>query len=55
MRKFILQQMTGINLTRVDGLDSHSVLRIISEIGIDMNPWPSAKHFGSWLGLAPGT
>ena len=20
-----------------------------------MSQWPSAKHFGSWLGLAPGT
>lgn len=53
--KSYLQQMTGVDLTQVDGLDSHSVLRIISEIGLDMSQWPSAKHFGSWLGLAPGT
>jgi transposase len=50
-----LQKMTGVDLTRIDGLDSHSVLRIISEIGTDMDAWPTAKHFGSWLGLAPGT
>ncbi len=51
-----LQQMTGgVDLTHIDGLGTHSVLRIISEIGVDMNRWPSAKHFGSWLGLAPGT
>ena len=51
-----LQQMTGgVDLTQIDGLGSHSVLRILSEIGVDMNRWPSAKHFGSWLGLAPGT
>ena len=51
-----LQQMTGgVDLTQIDGLGAHSVLRIISEIGVDMNRWPSAKHFGSWLGLAPET
>ncbi len=50
-----LQQMTGVDLTKIDGLGAHSVLRILSEIGLDMNRWPSAKHFGSWLGLAPGT
>ncbi|MBS0351446.1 MAG: IS110 family transposase, partial [Proteobacteria bacterium] len=48
-------QMTGVDLTRIDGLGTHSVLRILSKIGLDMNRWPSAKHFGSWLGLAPGT
>jgi transposase len=50
-----LQSMTGVDLTKINGLDVHSVLRIIAEVGIDMNKWPSAKHFGSWLGLAPGT
>jgi transposase len=50
-----LQGIMGVDLTRVEGLDTHSVLRIISEIGLDMNAWPTAKHFGSWLGLAPGT
>lgn len=50
-----LQQMTGVDLTKIDGIETHSALRIISEVGIDMSKWPSAKHFGSWLGLAPGT
>jgi len=50
-----LQQMTGVDLTKIDGIKTHSALRIISEIGVDMSKWPSAKHFGSWLGLAPGT
>ena len=49
-----LQQMTGVDLTKIDGLGAHSVLRILSEIGLDMTRWPSGKHFGSWLGLAPG-
>ena len=27
--------------------------RVIAEIGTDMTRWPSAKHFTSWLTLAP--
>lgn len=50
-----LNQMTGVDLTQIDGLDTHSVLKLISEVGCDMTRWPTAKHFGSWLGLAPGT
>jgi len=28
---------------------------IVSEIGTDISKWPDAKHFCSWLGLAPKT
>jgi Transposase IS116/IS110/IS902 family len=27
---------------------------LISECGTDLSAWPSAKHFTSWLSLAPG-
>jgi transposase len=50
-----LFQMTGVDLTNVDGLDSLTVLKVISEIGLDMNRWPTSKHFASWLGLSPGS
>jgi transposase len=30
------------------------VLRLIAECGDDMRKWPTAKHFTSWLSLAPG-
>jgi transposase len=30
------------------------VLRLIAECGNDMSKWPTAKHFTSWLTLAPG-
>ncbi len=50
-----LYRMTGIDLTVVDGLDTLSILKIISEIGLDMSLWPTEKHFGSWLGLSPGS
>ena len=35
-----LYQTTGVELTRVDGLDSRSILQIIVEIGLDMNHRP---------------
>jgi transposase len=48
-----LYRMVGVDLTQADGLDALSVQTILSEIGIDMDPWPTVKHFASWLRLAP--
>lgn len=50
-----LYEMCGVDLTDVDGLSSLLVQDIIAEIGVDMSPWPTDKHFASWLGLAPNT
>jgi transposase len=50
-----LQRIAGVDLTRIDGINSGTALKIISEIGIDMSRWQSIKHFASWLGLCPGT
>ena len=49
----LLQRICGVDLTRVVGLNVASVLLIISEIGIDMTKWRSARAFCSWLGLCP--
>lgn len=49
-----LKRICGVDLTRVVGLNVLSVLIIISEIGLDMSRWRSAKAFCSWLGLCPG-
>ena len=48
-----LYRMTGVDLTRIDGIDGFTALKVISEVGTDMTKWPSAKHFASWLGLSP--
>ena len=48
-----LYRMTGVDLTRIDGVEAYTALKVISEIGADMTKWPSAKHFASWLGLSP--
>jgi transposase len=50
-----LMRICGIDLTQVVGLNILSVLMLISEIGVDMSHWRSAKAFASWLGLCPGS
>lgn len=50
-----LHRITGVDVTRIEGIEAPSALNIIGEIGIDMTPWPTEKHFTSWLGLCPGS
>jgi transposase len=49
-----LYTMLGADLSRIDGFGPFTVLRLIAECGDDMRKWPTAKHFTSWLCLAPG-
>jgi len=49
-----LVRTTGVDLTKIPSIGASTALTIISEIGLDMSRWPSAKHFASWLGLCPG-
>jgi transposase len=50
-----LHRITGVDLTRIEGIEAPTALNIIGEIGIDMSPWATEKHFASWLGLCPGS
>jgi transposase len=50
-----LYQLTGVDLTRIDGIEAGSALALLAEIGTDMHRWKTANHFVSWLGLCPGT
>jgi transposase len=45
--------LLGKDLTQIDGLGPYLSLKLIAECGDDLSAWPSAKHFTSWLGLAP--
>lgn len=45
--------MIGVDLVAVRGLSAVTVQTIISEIGTDMERFPTVKHFCSWVGLAP--
>jgi len=44
----------GVDLTQIHGLGPSLALKLIGECGSDLQAWPSAKHFTSWLCLAPG-
>ena len=50
-----LFEASGVDLTRIPGIEASSALKILSEIGTDLRRFPSVKHFTSWLGLCPGT
>lgn len=49
----LLYQVAGVDLTAIHGLESGSLLTIISETGTDMSPWSSGKAFTAWLALSP--
>lgn len=49
-----LLRVTGVDLTKIPAIGASTGLTIISEIGLDMSRWRTAKHFASWLGLCPG-
>lgn len=44
----------GVDLTEIHGLGPSLALKLIGECGTDLKAWPTAKHFTSWLCLAPG-
>src|SRR5215212_4709206 len=48
-----IARVIGVDLVAVMGLSAITVQTIISEIGTDMERFPTVKHFCSWLGLAP--
>ena len=51
--KDYLENIIGVDLTKIDGLDEINVLEIISVTGLDMSKWKTADHFTSWLNLSP--
>jgi len=48
-----LQRISGVDLTRIDGIDVMVAQTLVSEIGLDMDRWKTEAHFASWLGLCP--
>lgn len=43
----------GVDLSQIPGVSVGTVLTMMSETGFDLSMFKSAKHFVSWLGLAP--
>jgi len=48
-----LRRISGVDLTRIDGIDVGVAQTVISEVGLDMSRWEDEHHFASWLGLCP--
>jgi transposase len=48
-----LEELTGVDLTKIDGIDASTAQTVISEGGYDMSRFPTEKHYSSWLGLCP--
>ena len=46
-------KLTGVDLFKITGLGSETILRILSEAGVDLSAFPTEKHFASWLCLSP--
>jgi transposase len=49
----LLHQLAGVDLVAIKGLESATVLTVLSETGTDMSPWSSAKQWAAWLTLPP--
>lgn len=49
----LMNKLTGIDLTEVDGIGGNAALQLVGEIGTDMSRWDTDKHFVSWLCLCP--
>jgi transposase len=48
-----LHRISGVDLTRIDGIDVGVAQTLISEVGLEMARWETEGHFASWLGLCP--
>lgn len=48
-----IEDCLGVNLLEIPGMESGTLVKILSEIGTDMSRWPTSAHFTSWLGLCP--
>lgn len=51
----LLFRKSGVDLFAIPGLAADTLLTLASEVGFDMAPWKTEKHFSSWLGVCPGT
>jgi hypothetical protein len=46
-------RITGVDLVAIEGISKTIAQTLLAEVGTDVTPWPTVKHFASWLGLAP--
>ena len=50
-----LVRITGVDLTRIDGVNVMTAQTVISEVGLDMTRWKTEAHFALGWGYVPVT
>jgi transposase len=53
MQTISFQLSGGIDLSAIEGVSVGTIMTILSEVGLDLSSFPTAKHFTSWLHLSP--
>jgi transposase len=48
-----LKRVSGVDLSRIDGIKVNTIQTLITEAGLDMSKWATEDHFVSWIGLSP--
>lgn len=48
-----LYRITGVDFTKIDGLNVLTVQSILTEVGLNPEAFGTEKRFASWLGLCP--
>jgi hypothetical protein len=49
-----LYRISGVDLTRIDGISLQTAQKVFFEIGTDVSAWSNEKKFACWLGLRLG-
>jgi transposase len=50
-----LLNWSGVDLTEVPGIEAITAMKVLAELGPDLQRFKTSKSFCSWLGLCPGT
>jgi len=48
-----LWRLTGVDFSRIDGIDSLTAFTVLSETGFDVSAFATEHHYASWMGLCP--
>jgi transposase len=46
-------RVSGVDLCAIPGIDALTAQTVLTEVGLDVERFPSEKHFASWLCLSP--